>query len=136
MSGGEPTIPHSIADWVQGYESDARLRGFRCPACGLVTATWGIACPRCGHRGFDEHPLSGRGKVVAYTILAVPGDEFLNEAPYAYVIVELDGGGRLTGWMPGVRTEADVRVGERVRFAPSYRPGVQFAKEAEGASQG
>ena len=66
----------------------------------------------------------------------MPGDEFLNEAPYAYVVVELDGGGRVTGWMPTVRSEADLRVGDRVRFAPSYRPGVQFARESDGTPGG
>jgi uncharacterized OB-fold protein len=61
----------------------------------------------------------------------VPGDEFLNEAPYAYVVVELDGGGRVTGWMPTVRSESEIAIGERVRFVAGYKPGVQFVKESE-----
>jgi uncharacterized protein len=125
-----PAAPHTIDDWVKGYESDGKLRGLKCSQCGLVTATWGLACPRCGASGLEETALSGRGSVVAFTILTVPGDEFLNEAPYAYVVVELDGGGRVTGWMPTVRSEADLRVGDRVHFTPSYRPGVQFSKDA------
>jgi len=72
--------------------------------------------------------LAPKGTVVAYTVLTVPGDEFLNDAPYAYVVVELDGGGRVTGWMPSVRSEADLAIGDRVHFVPSYKPGVQFAK--------
>ena len=62
----------------------------------------------------------------------MPGEEFLNDAPYAYVVVELDGGGRVTGWMPGVRGENDLSIGTIVHFVPGYKPGVQFAKEAEG----
>jgi uncharacterized OB-fold protein len=73
---------------------------------------------------------------VAFTILHVPGDQFLNDAPYAYVVVELDGGARVTGWMPSVRSENDLKMGERVHFVTSYRPGVQFAKEDETASPG
>ncbi len=129
-----PRAPHTIEEWVKGYENDGKLRGFRCRSCGLRSATWGLACPRCGSRDLEEAELSDRGSVVAYTILAVPGDEFLNEAPYAYVVVELDGGGRVTGWMPRVRSETELRIGDRVRFTPSYRPGVQFAKEGEGES--
>jgi len=131
MSEPLPAAPHTIEEWTKGYESDGKLRGLRCRQCGLVTATWGLACPRCGASGLEETELSGRGSVVAFTILTVPGDEFLNEAPYAYVVVELDGGGRVTGWMPAVRQEADLHVGERVRFTPSYRPGVQFSKDAD-----
>jgi uncharacterized protein len=124
-----PSAPHSIAEFVRGYEEDGRLRGFRCRNCHLVTATWGLACPRCGASDREEAELSHRGKVASYTILHVPGDQFLNDAPYAYVVVELDGGGRVTGWMPGVRSESEIEIGMRVVYAPSYRPGVQFSRE-------
>jgi uncharacterized OB-fold protein len=128
-----PTAPHTISEFVKGYEEARTLRGFRCRRCGLVTATWGLACSRCGRSELEDVTLSSLGTVVAFTILHVPGDEFLNEAPYAYVVVELDGGGRITGWMPSVHSESDLTYGERVRFHPSYKPGVQFVKESVSA---
>ena len=89
------------------------------------------AAPRASRS--DASPATGT--VVAFTVLSVPGDEFLNDAPYVYIVVELDGGGRITGWMPTVRTvETDVAIGERVRFRPGYRPGVQFIRESDGRS--
>lgn len=121
---------------MHGYEEEHRLRGFRCPNCGLVTATWSLACPRCGKADLVETELSGKGEVVAFTVLTVPGDEFLNDAPYAYVVVELDGGGRVTGWMPAVRAEPDLTIGTRVHYVPGYKPGVQFAKDSDTASAG
>ena len=136
MSSPPSTAPHSIAEYVHGYEEDGKIRGFRCRSCGLATATWGLACSRCGAIGLEEVDLPTRGTVVAFTILHVPGDEFLNDAPYAYVVVELDGGGRVTGWMPTVKQESDLAIGDAVRFAPSYKPGVQFVKESEGARPG
>lgn len=131
-----PAAPHTIDDFVKGYESDGKLRGFRCTDCGLVTATWGLACSRCGHRELTETELSTKGKVVAFTILTVPGEEFLNDAPYAYVVVDMDGGGRITGWMPSVRAESDIKIGDPVHYVTGYKPGVQFAKDAEGAGSG
>jgi uncharacterized OB-fold protein len=131
-----PAAPHTISEWVTSYEGGGPLRGFRCPQCELVTATWGLACPRCGRVGFEERELSSSGKVVAFTLLTVPGEEFLNDSPYAYVVVELDGGGRITGWMPTVRTVDGVGIGERVCFRPSYKPGVQFVRESEAAATG
>jgi uncharacterized OB-fold protein len=59
----------------------------------------------------------------------VPSDEFVNDAPYAYVLVDLDEGGRISGWMPSVRSESDLHRGDRVVFNPSYKPGVQFERE-------
>ena len=125
-----PSASHTVDEWVQGYEAGETLRGFRCASCQLITATWGLACPRCGKRALEEHTLDRTGRVVAFTILNVPGDEFLNDAPYAYVVVELDSGGRITGWMPSVKSVGDLTVGQRVQFVPSYKPGVQFAKSA------
>jgi uncharacterized OB-fold protein len=124
-----PSATHTVGEWVRGYEEGETLRGFRCTNCGLVTATWGLACPRCGHRSLEEHTLGRKGRVVAFTILNVPGDEFLNDAPYAYVVVELEGGGRVTGWMPSVKTVDGLHVGDAVHFVTSYKPGVQFAKD-------
>ena len=134
MDDDLPSAPHTIAEFVQGYEEAHVLRGFHCARCGLVTATWGLACPRCGNPVREEKALAERGKVTAFTVLTVPGDDFLNDAPYAYVVVELDGGGRVTGWMPTVRSDRDLAIGDRVRFVAGYKPGVQFVKESEAPS--
>ncbi len=74
--------------------------------------------------------------MAAYTVQHVPSDEFLNDAPYAYVVVELEEGGRLTGWMESVRADDDLRVGDRVRWVSSYKPGIHFEKEAGPAAPG
>ena len=117
---------HSIEDFRTAYENGERLRGFR-SACGFVTATWGLACPKCGQRDLAEVDLPTTGTLVASTVQNVPGDEFLNEAPYAYVVVELEGGGRITGWIEGIKSEDELRVGTPVRWTPSYKPGIRFA---------
>ncbi|MGA8302633.1 MAG: OB-fold domain-containing protein [Thermoplasmata archaeon] len=101
-----------------------------------MTATWGLACPRCGKADLEETVLSEHGRVYAFTVLSVPGDEFLNDAPYAYVVVELDGGGRVTGWMPTVKSEKDLSIGTPVHFAPGYKPGVQFARDSDAPGTG
>jgi len=124
-----PSAAHTIQEFQHGYEEEQRLRGFR-SACGFVTATWGLRCPRCGKSDFAEFPLSGKGVVSAFTLQTVPADDFVNEAPYAYVLVDLDEGGRISGWMPTVRSEADLSIGDRVHWVPSYKPGVQFEKDA------
>ncbi|MHB1434753.1 MAG: Zn-ribbon domain-containing OB-fold protein [Thermoplasmata archaeon] len=119
---------HSIADYQTGYTDLGRLRGFAC-RCGFRTATWVLACPRCGARSLTDVDLSGRGRVVACSVQHVPSDEFLNEAPYAYVVVELPEGGRITGWVAGVADPADLPLGTAVHFHPSYKPGVQFVRD-------
>ncbi|HEY6238626.1 MAG TPA: OB-fold domain-containing protein [Thermoplasmata archaeon] len=122
----DPAAPlHSIAEFRTAYEDGTRLRGFR-SGCGFVTATWGLACPRCGRRDLEETELGGRGKIAAYSVQNVPSDEFLNDAPYAYVVVDLDSGGRISGWIDGVRNDDELEVGEAVVWVPSYKPGIHF----------
>jgi uncharacterized OB-fold protein len=127
-----PPVAHSIAEFIQGYENARVLRGFRCRQCGSLTATWGLACSRCGSRELEEAVLAEEGRVVAGTLVVVPTEEFLNDAPYAYVLVDLDGGGRVSGWMPGVTSEEAIAPGTRVRFRPSYKTGIQFERSNPG----
>lgn len=134
MTDDLPSAPHTVAEFIHGYEEEQTLRGFECPQCGLITATWGLVCPRCANPARVERKLSGRGAVASYTILTVPGDDFLNDAPYAYVVVELDEGGRITGWMPTARVEGEIAIGDRVHYVPGYKPGVQFVRDADGGS--
>jgi len=127
VGSGRANLPgHSIAEYRRGYEEEHRLRGFR-SACGFLSATWGLRCPRCGDV-LEEVDLPTTGRVVAFSVQTVPSDEFLNDAPYAYVVVELPGGGRVTGWMAGVAAEADLPVGTPVELVEGYRPGVQFRR--------
>jgi uncharacterized OB-fold protein len=124
---GLPSAPHSITDYRKAYEEEGALRGFR-SGCGYVSVTWALACPQCGQRDLTEVALAREGELRAVTVQHVPSDEFLNEAPYAYVLVALDGGGTVAGWVEGVRTDAELQIGDRVRFRPSYKPGVQFER--------
>lgn len=131
---GLPAAPHSIADYRAAYEEGNALRGFR-SACGYVSATWALVCPQCGQRDLAETALAKEGTLRAVTVQHVPSDEFLNEAPYAYVLVALDGGGTVAGWIEGVRADSELTIGDRVRFRPSYKPGLQFERAEDGARE-
>jgi len=121
---------HSIDDYRVAYEEGQRLRGIRC-SCGFTTATWILVCPRCGGRELREVDLPQRGRIVAFTVQTVPSDEFLNDAPYAYVVVDLEGGGRISGWIDGIRSDAELAIGGEVRWTPTYKPGIHFRPVAE-----
>ena len=132
-SEAPPPSGHSIQDFQTGYTSEHRLRGFR-SACGFATATWGTRCPKCGAADLAEVELSTTGKIAAFSVQNVPSDEFLKDAPYAYVLVDLDDGARVTGWMPAVRSESQLAIGTPVRFVPGPRPGVQFERLTGGST--
>ena len=71
------------------------------------------------------------GKVVTYTIQTVAPDPFVNEVPYAWVIVELDKKIRITGWIPFISSKEELKIGQKVKLVKSYKPGMVFEKISE-----
>lgn len=123
---------HSISEYRAGVETQHRLLGFR-SSCGFRTVTWCLACPRCGKRDLEETEFTGRGRIAAFTVQTVPGEEFVNEAPYAYVLVDLAEGGRAAGWMPSIRSVTELAIGGPVHWVPSYKSGLVFEKDTARA---
>ncbi|HEX9886348.1 MAG TPA: Zn-ribbon domain-containing OB-fold protein [Longimicrobiales bacterium] len=102
-----------------------RLEGGRCTACGKALYPARKVCPAC--RGTDMEPinLSRRGTVVTSTVIRVPPDDFVSEAPYAVAIVETPEGARLMAQVADCAPE-DVHIGMDVtlEFRKIRREGV------------
>jgi len=86
-----------VAECVFTWPSDEpRLIGSRCAACGIVTFPAQDSCPRCPSTEMEEHLLSRRGRLWAWTTQEFPppsppyagptGDAFV---PYGVGYVEL-----------------------------------------------
>jgi uncharacterized OB-fold protein len=53
-------------------------------------------CPTCFSKDLEYAPVSGKGRVFAYTIVYQPANQaFEPDAPYCYAIVQLDEGVRM-----------------------------------------
>ena len=71
-----------------------RLEAGRCTGCGTVAYPKRLVCSSCRGGEFENLRLTPQGKVVTSTVIHVPPDEFLNEAPYAMAVVETPEGAR------------------------------------------
>lgn len=96
-----------------------RLEAGRCTGCGRVAYPARTVCPSCRGRDMEAVTLSRRGSVVTSTVIHVPPDEFLNEAPYAMAIVETPEGARLmtqvvdcdpSTVLPGMEVDLEFRL--------------------------
>ena len=68
----------------------------RCKQCASWIFYPREQCPTCFSRDLEYAPVSGKGRVFAYTIVYQPAHPaFEHEAPYAYAIVQLDEGVRM-----------------------------------------
>lgn len=107
---------------------EGRLLGLECSTCHARHFTPATRC-RNGHPTLEPKEFATQGRVVSYTIQVVAPEAFLNEVPFAWVIVELDQGGpRVSGWIPFIAKPEELGAGQRVRFTSSYKPGMVFEK--------
>lgn len=72
------------------------LQGRRCAACGRLSVETGRPCPFCGSEGGSAVALSGRGRLLSWTVIRVAPGRYASEAPYAVGLLELPEGLRLT----------------------------------------
>ena len=75
--------------------------------------------------------ISGKGKIVTYTIMTVPPEGFEEFAPYAWTVMELDGDSRLriSGFLPNIATPEDLPIGTPAEIAGFDERGIVLKKQ-------
>ncbi len=110
---------------------DGRLLGYECNECGVRRMTPMAVCPN-GHDDIQVIEFATTGTVETYTIQQVAAEAFMNEVPFAWAIIALDDGGpRVSGWIPFIARPDDLSLGTKVKYSPSYKPGMRFEKADE-----
>jgi len=126
-----------------------RLMGSRCRRCGAVYHPRRPVCRRCGSRELEDVPLSGRGRLLAFTVIRRAPSDLDEYKPYIVGLVELEDGVRVLSQIvdctpadlkPGMELEATPR---RIRahgpagvieYGYKFRPAIKW--EPEGAEEG
>lgn len=107
---------------------DGKVMGFHCKACKYDRFSPMARCPKCQGTEIGVREFSKTGAVVSFTIQSVASDAFLNETPFAFAIIQLDDGPRVSGWIPWIAKPKDLTMGQKVEYTPSYKPGMMFEK--------
>ncbi|MFO1533827.1 MAG: Zn-ribbon domain-containing OB-fold protein [Thermoplasmatota archaeon] len=107
---------------------DGKVVGFHCPACKTDRLSPMTRCPKCGGTDIVRREFSKTGTVASYTIQSVASEQFLNETPFAFALIQLDDGPRVSGWIPWIAKAKDLPMGQKVEYVPSYKPGMMFEK--------
>jgi len=92
-----------------------RLEANECPSCGLKFFPPRLICPSCKGRNFKKTKLAEKGKILTYTIIRVPPHPFVDQAPFAVGIAELEDGMKLTAQIVDCEFE-EIRVGMKVKL--------------------
>jgi len=92
-----------------------RLEANKCPKCGIIFFPPRLVCSACGNRELEKTKIADKGKLITYTVIRVPPHQFVDQAPYAVGIVELDDGVNITGQVVDCDFE-DLKIGLRVKM--------------------
>lgn len=93
------------------------LIGNQCGACNRIYFPPRESCPYCRRKSMDKMKnvkLSGKGKIVTYSIIHVAPEQFEGQAPYPIAVIKLDEGPRITAQIVDCDID-DVKIGMRVQ---------------------
>ena len=92
-----------------------RLEANKCQGCGKILFPPRLICPECGGREFGPVKLADKGTVLTYTVIRVPPKQFVDQAPFAVGIIELEDGVRLTGQIVDCDF-SELKIGQKVKI--------------------
>ena len=104
-----PVEPFTIEQFYKFLQQGKLMAGI-CQKCKKVHLPPRPFCDNCGSQEFSWLNISGKGKLVTYTIINVAPQQFQSMTPYAVGIVELDGGLKIPGMLQAV-TQEQLKIG-------------------------
>lgn len=77
--------------------AEDKLIGAKCDDCGALTVPQRAICPKCFGHKMKIVETSGKGKLIAYTVIYIPPTEMKNygygiKNPYCSAVIELEEG--------------------------------------------
>jgi len=117
----------SVEEQLIEYAKQGKLLTHKCTECGYLHLSTAYYCLKCGSKGFEDVLLDGVGAVATYTIAPAGFEKY---TPYAFVVLQLDDTHlRISGFMPGIATPAELPVGTRAKITGFDDRGIIIEKQ-------
>ena len=118
----------------EAYLKEEKLMGTTCRSCGARFLPPMPICTECHEPEMDWNEVGGKGKLIAFTCIAVAPPSMKEEGfdrnnPYCLGVVELDEGGRVVARIQGV----DARNPETIRIGTPLSSKILHRGEGEHA---
>lgn len=115
----------------EGFLSEDKLMGSKCRKCGALFVPPRSICVKCYGSEMDWVEMKGKGKLVAFTCIAIGPPFMIKEGydrkhPYVSGVVELEEGVKVVARIEGV----DVTNPETIRIGTPVK--VEFLHRGEG----
>ena len=97
-------FPFTIEQFYK-FLIEKKLMAAQCLQCGKIHLPPRPICDNCFSQDFEWVRVSGRGKLLTYTVISVAPEQFQALAPYAVGIVQLENGLKIPGIIQGLKQE-------------------------------
>ena len=106
MSTVEPFTIEQFYKFLQ----QGKLMAGKCVKCGKIHLPPRPLCSNCYSKEFTWVQISGRGKLLTYTVINVAPQQFEALTPYAVGIVEMAGGLKIPGMIQDIK-QGQLKIG-------------------------
>ncbi|MCW3999018.1 MAG: Zn-ribbon domain-containing OB-fold protein [Candidatus Bathyarchaeota archaeon] len=113
--------PFTIEQFYK-YLSQGKLMGGKCVKCGKIHLPPRPLCDNCYSQEFSWVEVSGKGKLLTYTVINVAPAQFQNLAPYAVGIVEFEGGLKIPGMIQASQEQLKIGMELKLDFGTCSAP--------------
>jgi len=101
--------PFTIEQFYK-HLAQGKLMAGKCTKCGKIHLPPRPLCDNCFSQEFTWIEISGKGKLLTYTVIHVAPQQFQAMAPYAVGIVQLENGLKIPGMITAIPHE-QLRIG-------------------------
>jgi uncharacterized OB-fold protein len=106
MSTQEPFTIEQFYKFLQ----QAKLMAGKCLKCGKIHLPPRPLCDNCYSQEFEWINVSGKGKLLTYTVISIAPAQFQALTPYAVGIVEFENGLKIPGMIQDA-TQGQLKIG-------------------------
>jgi uncharacterized OB-fold protein len=101
MSANEPFTIEQFYKFLQ----QGKLLAGKCLKCGKIHLPPRPLCDNCYSKEFEWVTVSGKGKLITYTVINIAPQQFQDLTPYAVGIIQLENGLKIPGMIQGIPQE-------------------------------
>jgi len=101
MSTQEPFTIEQFYKFLQ----QSKLMAGKCLKCGKIHLPPRPLCDNCYSTEFQWVEISGKGKLLTYSVIHVAPPQFQSLTPYIVGIIELEGGFKIPGMIQNLKQE-------------------------------
>lgn len=101
MSTQEPFTIEQFYKFLQ----QCKLMAGKCLKCGKIHLPPRPLCDNCYSTEFQWVEISGKGKLLTYSVIHVAPPQFQSLTPYTVGIIELEGGLKIPGMIQNLKQE-------------------------------